>query len=219
MRIVRAGDLSAAALALRDELMEASRVTLRTRSSFNVAVAGGSLIQVLAEALQEQDVTGWHIFMVDERMVPLGSKDSNCGALMKALEDVSGIVSGITFHPVNVTLDVAKAAFDYAALLPDHLDIALMGMGPDGHIASLFPSLGFSPSDPRSCIPVSNSPKPPAERVTMSVSYLSKSERMGFVVMGQEKRDAWERVLANDMEFPASHLPPDPSLWIVDDKF
>ena len=195
--------------ALSKWIVDKAKEVIADKGGFTVAVAGGSLIKTLSEALSSADLDGWTVFMLDERIVPSDHPDSNYGAWLKALPNLHYI-------PVDTSLSVEESAEHYSALLPaSGLDMAVIGMGPDGHIASLFPGL-FPASDSRSCIPVLDSPKPPAARVSLSISYLRKASQLVFAVSGREKKPAFDRICEGDTSLPACHLDlQERSTWFV----
>lgn len=206
---------------LRSELaktiIEYSVKCIDESGSFSLAISGGSLIGHLASShLSSQAGQNWNIYLVDERMVSQEHPDSNYGALRKAFEGTKfGETANWVPAPIDENPDVSRAAQSYQLLLPDHLDICLLGMGPDGHTASLFPDHpDFDINDKRVCIPVRNSPKPPPERVSLTIPYINASSKRIFVVTGDlSKKKTFERVVSGQSQLPASYIN-DPT-WFV----
>lgn len=200
------------------KIIRAANEAIGLKGCFNIAVAGGSLIESLYVGLSKSDGTTeydkWNVFMVDERLVPLDHKDSNYGAL-KAKFLLNSNLAQCNLLPVDTSLDVNAAANDYSKKIPsDGLDLAVFGMGSDGHIASLFPGLFQDIAVP--CIPIDNSPKPPPTRVTLSLGYLKRCKGYVFMITGAEKKEAMAKVLQADPSLPSSHLDQSLATWFVD---
>ena len=169
----------------------------------HVALSGGSLsraYELVGPKLPEwRDV---HLWYGDERCVALDDEESNHRLATTHLQ-----ARGATWHPVSTQLGCDEAATDYAEELADvTLDVAVNGMGPDGHTASLFP--GFSQVHAEGvCVAVHGSPKPPPDRVTLTLPKLNASHRILLAVAGAAKAPMLARVIAGpDPEVPASLL-------------
>jgi 6-phosphogluconolactonase len=173
------------------------------RGEAHVALSGGSASRaydLLGPLLPEwRDV---HLWYGDERCVPLDDEESNHRLATEHLD-----APGAIWHPVPTHLSPEEAAMAYSAELGDTtLDVTLNGMGPDGHTASLFP--GFPQVDAEGiCLPVHDSPKPPPDRVTLTLPKLNASHRIVLLVTGATKAPMLARVLAGpDHAVPASLL-------------
>jgi 6-phosphogluconolactonase len=180
----------------------------------NVALSGGSAVRALD--LLGPMLPDWrdvHLWYVDERVVALDDEESNhrqCTAHLEAPD--------ATWHPINPELGAEGAAAAYADELGDTvLDVSLNGMGPDGHTASLFP--GFPQLEAGGvCVAVHDSPKPPSDRITLTLPKINESRRIVLLATGAEKAPMLERVIAGpDPAVPASLLERD-SLEIVADQ-
>lgn len=101
---------------------------------------------------------------------------------------------------------VQEAADDYALALENvDIDLNVLGLGPDGHVASLFP--GLTDVDDQSCIiAVTNSPKPPAERISFTMSMINSADEVWIVAAGESKADAVTRIIEGDLAIPASYV-------------
>jgi 6-phosphogluconolactonase len=98
------------------------------------------------------------------------------------------------------TVDDAAAAYTRAleTHVPGDFEVVMLGLGPDGHVASLFPGHPALDVDDRVAVPVSGSPKPPPERVSLTFRALNRARAIWFVVAGEDKADAVARALAPD---------------------
>ncbi|MDP9344796.1 MAG: 6-phosphogluconolactonase [Actinomycetota bacterium] len=174
------------------------------RGEAHVALSGGSTVARVYDRLGGL-VPEWsdvHLWYGDERVVPLDHEESTHRLATEHLD-----APGATWHPVAVDRGPEGAARAYAEELGDTvLDVALNGMGPDGHTASLFP--GFPQVGQEGvCLAVRDSPKPPPERVTLTLGKLNEAHRILLVVTGADKAPMLARVLAGpEPEVPASLL-------------
>ena len=178
---------------------------LESRGVCHLALAGGNTPVPVSEAL-EADWSRVHIWFGDERCVPPEHADSN---YRMALEAIPGCP---VWHPMaGGNPDRQQAADAYAAELPDRLDIALLGMGGDGHTASLFPG-----QSPVGRVAVVNGPKPPPWRLTLTAAELSRARELIVLVTGAGKA---ERVYEALRE-PEHNLPIQVAIqgtWILDE--
>jgi 6-phosphogluconolactonase len=138
----------------------------------------------------------------DERFVASGSPERNAGQALAAFGE------RLPLDPANVhavpstdeAASVAEAAEGYAAALRDHgagsFEVLMLGVGPDGHVASLFPGSPHLDVDDQVTVAVTDSPKPPPERVSLTFAALNRSRAVWFLVSGAEKADAVARALA-----------------------
>ena len=228
--------------ALADLTMKAAEEAIKERGSFAVAVAGGSLINLLGGLKGKQDVdwSNWHVFWVDERCVPHSDTDSNFGGAVKALLGEVPIPS-TQLYAIDETLcpqnaGAAKAcAEEYDAklkslsreILPVSgaglpvFDLLLLGFGPDGHICSLFPDHALlSVTDPW-ILPISDSPKPPPERITFSLPVVNAAKSKCFIAVGEGKAEMAATIIkksssGGDSSVPASLVTGD-VVWLMDE--
>lgn len=132
--------------------------------------------------------------MIDERLVPLESEDSNYNLLNKT------IFSDLRNNPHNqstiipfITSDIQNSITEYKNILLEHrssIDLAFLGVGEDGHIAGLFPNLTWSED---SFFTFNNSPKPPTLRMTASANVIRNCKTIVLLFIGEGKREAWKR--------------------------
>ena len=166
---------------------------------FSIILAGGETPRELYRQLRHiaTDWQYWHIYFGDERYLAVGDAERNDTMATTAWLDYVAIPR-VQIHRVPARDNVDAAAADYAAILQQApgFDLALLGLGEDGHTASLFP--GDVPPDNTTAlaIAVTHAPKPPARRVSMSPQCLSLSSAVWFVVSGSNKRKILEAWLA-----------------------
>lgn len=171
----------------------------------------------------------WRVFFADERCVALDADDSNYKACATSLFQNVPIPRENIITIENEDLpDVAARIYERRLLdiVPDgSLDLCLLGLGPDGHTASLFPGHDLvSYNGDRSVMPIFDSPKPPAHRITLTLPTINKSKQVIFVATGSSKSDRLLEIY--NTYTGASSLPPLPSalvrsisgdpLWIID---
>ena len=181
---------------------------ISARGEAHFACSGGNTpdrtYQILKDSLGNGD--GVHLWLADERCVGPEDPQANSLLLQQTLE-----LPGATLHRVKGELGPGAAAADYCEQLGDtQLDVVLLGLGPDGHTASLFPGHPELEMTGARAIPVVNSPKPPPERVSLSLPTLCSITDIVLLVTGAGKADALSLTLGEPgPQAPASLLPAD----------
>jgi 6-phosphogluconolactonase len=174
---------------------------------FRVALAGGETPRRCYERLRHLAVDWMHVqvYFGDERCLPRGDAGRNDSMAYDALLKHVPIPPG-NVHAIPAELGARDAAAAYAEVLVNGgpLDLVLLGMGEDGHTASLFPDNPALEST-ANVVPVFNAPKPPAERVSLGVNALNAARDRIFLVAGAGKRNALER-LARGASLPVSRI-------------
>ena len=156
----------------------------------------------------------------DERFLPTGDPDRNAGPTLSLLAGKFPLDPART-HPMPSADGVADneaSAATYAKELGDTaFDVCLLGMGSDGHVASIFPDhASFEPTS-HTVIGVSDAPKPPAERISLSLGTLCRSREIWYLVSGAEKADALGRAILGDPTLPAGVARGrERTVWFVD---
>jgi 6-phosphogluconolactonase len=133
-------------------------------------------------------------YLGDERCVPADHEDSNSGMVMRDLFG-RGVPPGCRFFPMAVDGDKESRALDYEKLLPERLDVLLLSVGEDGHVASLFPGGSALAEEGRRVVPVSG-PKAPHDRLTITPNVIRNARAVFLLVRGEQKARLLESVLA-----------------------
>lgn len=159
----------------------------------------------------------------DERFVDSRSEDRNA---LQAREDLLDVVGASRVHEMPASdqcAGVQEAARQYGDLLRAEgggaFDLVMLGMGPDGHVASLFPGHPQLDVQDTIAVPVIDSPKPPPERVSLTFAALNRSRAVWFLVTGAEKADAVARACAYEGtvdETPARGVKGPSITWYLD---
>jgi len=175
------------------------------KGSCNVMLTGGRsaacLYQAWASRLDESaNLNGVHFFFGDERCVPPNHLESNYGNVMANLFP-KGVPKGVIINRmVADVVDLESAADSYSELLPDSIDILLLSMGEDGHIASLFPHRTALHETRRRVLPV-DGPQPPFKRLTIAPSVIQNAREVVVLALGEQKRLIYEEALRNVTDF------------------
>ena len=194
-------------------LVEASsRRAIAERGGFSMAIPGGSAAEVLLPSLIPVSID-WSrvaVFWVDERMVPPGDPDSNFRLAQAAWLDRVPIPAE-RIHRMRGEVAAPAASQDYARLLREHLgdpsriDLVLLGMGEDGHVASLFPGHPLLRAWDRDVAFLEDAPKPPSRRTTLTLKVLTAARQIVVFATGAAKADALRDALENeDSELPVA---------------
>lgn len=196
-------DRAALAEAAGEEVGRALAAALAARPTASWVLAGGStpaaVYRWLAE-LGRRPAVDWervHLFWGDERAVPPDDPASNYRRARETL--LAGPPGGARVHRIRGELPAEEAAAEYEAAIAAALgprprfDLALLGVGADGHTASLFP--GGAELEAPGAVTVSRAPVPPRERISLTLSALSAARRVIFLVAGREKAAAVARIL------------------------
>lgn len=175
-------------------IAEAAAEAIAARGRFTIVLAGGTtpgqVYRMLADS--DQHWQHWHVFVGDERCLPEGHADRNSTMIQHSLLDAAAIPAQ-QVHMIPAQLGAEAAADRYAGIIADYLpfDLVLLGMGEDGHTASLFPGHDHPPD--AMVVPVHGAPKPPPERVSLSERALGTSRHLIILATGEAKQDALTR--------------------------
>jgi 6-phosphogluconolactonase len=197
-------------------IAEAARDAVADRGNAAIAVSGGSGPWPMFSQLEDLDLdwTKTEIFQVDERIAPAGSDERNLTHLIESLS----IGAQGSIRPMPVTDDDVEAAAErYGESLPEVIDVAHLGLGPDGHTASLVPGDPvMDVTDKR--VAVTSGEYQGTRRMTLTYPELAKVRRLVWVVTGENKRDAVAKLLANDPSIPAGRVEPGGESVVLADR-
>jgi 6-phosphogluconolactonase len=194
----------------------AARDSVAANGSFAMAASGGRTPWAMYGQVEEQDVP-WQrtqIFQTDERLAPPGSDERNLTHLIAALS--IGAQGSLRPMPVDDD-DPEAAAGRYADSLPEPLDLIHLGLGPDGHTASLVPGDPVLEVADRS-VAVTEGAYQGVRRMTLTYPALNGARRLLWVVTGEEKREPLEKLLALDPSIPAGRVEPGTESLILADR-
>ncbi|MDQ7000164.1 MAG: 6-phosphogluconolactonase [Mariprofundus sp.] len=215
MMIHPCADAEAVAQYAANAVAESAAAAISARGVFHWVLAGGTTPKRCYELLRDADID-WpnvHIWFGDERCLPVGDAERNDLMADEAL------LNHVPIPPVQINRIVAElgpeiAAERYSALLADApaMDMVLLGMGEDGHTASLFPG-NPALDDQRLAIPVYNAPKAPPERVSMGYAVLNAARRCLIMAVGKGKAEAISRIRHGEY-LPVARV--ENSEWLID---
>jgi len=200
---------------------DAEAEALSVRAEFHIVLAGGGTPKRLYEALaaESHDWSRWQVWYGDERCLPADHPDRNSHMALEAwLKRVA--LPAANHHPIPAELGADVAAKAYARSLDKvaRFDLVLLGLGEDGHTASLFPGHDWGTGlDAPAALAVFDAPKPPPERVSLSACRLSAARHVLFLVTGAGKQEAvanW-RTMGS---IPAAAIMPEDGVDVVLDK-
>lgn len=199
-------------------VLAAARDAIAQHGAFDIVLAGGNTPRKLYRALRHAgaDWSRWHVWFGDERCAPPDDPQRNSRmARDEWLDHVA--IPAANVHAIPAESGAREAAALYARELRvvDALDLVLLGLGEDGHTASLFPGHGWGThADSPDAMAVFDAPKPPPERVSLSAQRLANARNVLFLVEGAGKRDAvaaWKRGDA----IPAASIAPESGVDVL----
>ncbi|KMO78035.1 6-phosphogluconolactonase [Mycolicibacterium chlorophenolicum] len=221
--------------AARDRLVDAITAAVAARGQASVVLTGGGTgIGMLERVKERSDEIDWpkvHVYWGDERFVPADDDERNDKQAREAL------LSHIDIPEVNVHAiaasdgefgdDLEAAAAGYEQLLDEtfaeaatEFDVHLLGMGPEGHVNSLFPDTAAVQETERLVVGVTDSPKPPPRRITLTLPAVARSREVWLVVSGEGKADAVAAALggAAPVDIPAAGaVGREATVWLLDE--
>jgi 6-phosphogluconolactonase len=197
-------------------IAEAAREAVADDGDFTMAASGGHTPWAMYGQLEEQELP-WAdtaIYQTDERIAAAGSPERNLTHLIAALS--IGAQGSLRPMPVD-GVDAESGAARYAEVLPASFELVHLGLGPDGHTASLVPG------DPvleviNRRVAVTAEPYQGTRRMTVTYPVLADAERLLWIVTGEEKRDPLAKLLAGDTSIPAGRVEPKGESLILADR-
>ncbi len=216
-------DADAVARRAAERVAAEARAAVAGRGCFTLAVSGGTTPSKMLRALVDEEVP-WqevHLFQVDERVAPAGDPDRNLIHLRESLLDHAPLPEA-QVHPMPVEeVDLEAATLRFARTLeevagdPVVLDLVHLGLGPDGHTASLVPDdpvLDVDDAD----VAVTEAAYQGRRRMTVTFPLLDRARRILWVVTGASKVDALARLREADATIPAGRVRQDRAVVLAD---
>ncbi|KAG0026291.1 suppressor of los1-1 [Podila clonocystis] len=227
-------DTAALSQGLDKYVAKLSAEAIHRHGKFTVALSGGSLPKQLSAVLKHNssvDFTKWIVYFADERCVPLDHEDSNYLLAKHELFDhVPILLENIHTIDPELVNDPEEAAEDYISQLAKTFatkdtvrfpvfDLILLGVGPDGHTCSLFPDHELLKENTEWVASITDSPKPPSRRITLTFPVLNHAHHVAFVAAGAGKQDMLHKLLDTPGHLPAQMVKPTTGTlsWFVDD--
>lgn len=183
---------------------------LRKQDYVVLGIPGGRSVSGVFALLKNEERIPWkkvHIFMVDERLVPLSSEESNFKLAKNAFID--NLIEKNLLPKGNIHAFITKEKPDFGLSdyerelikYREHYDIVILSAGEDGHVASLFPNHDSIKDDSDHYLLVRDSPKPTTKRITISRKMILKSKVVILLFIGESKKQAYKKFLDEDNDF------------------
>lgn len=185
-------------------IVERAELSIKNSGNFKLVLSGGTTPKNIYRLLANEEISfeNWFIYFGDERCFPLNHPDRNSYAAQSIwFSKVDIPKSSIYMIPAEIGNE--DAANEYEKILNniDIFDLVILGMGDDGHIASLFP--GHQWTNSKQVVPIINSPKAPSNRVSLTPSRLSNTKEVLFLIAGKKKLQAFNQ-FKSDGNLPAN---------------
>ncbi|XP_051145710.1 probable 6-phosphogluconolactonase 2 isoform X2 [Andrographis paniculata] len=227
---------------LAEYMAELSEASIKERGAFTVALPCGSLVPFLRKLCDSPynktvDWNKWHVFWTDERVVAKNHSDSNYKVAKDGLLSKVPIARGHV-HSINDAVAADRAAEEYEFVIRQlvkkrvvsasetndcpRFDLIILGLGPDGHVASLFPNHSVLDEEEHWVTFITDSPKPPPERITFTLPVINSAANVAVIISGSSRAEAARLVIdetAPDCpELPARMVQPinGELVWFVD---
>ena len=192
--------------ALAQEVLNIAKKSIFEKDCFSIVLTGGQSVLNLYKILSKSDSNWekWHIYIGDERCVPMRHKDRNDQVINEIWLDNSTI-SKNNIHFIQAELGLIEAQKEYEKVLKkiDKFDVVLLSVGEDGHVASLFPNHAYPEN--QMVVVEKNSPKPPKQRLSMSYKQLNKSNYIFKLLIGKSKQQA-VHLIQNNINLPITKV-------------
>lgn len=200
------------------QILSEAALAIAARGVFRLVLAGGGTPRATYAALRAADAdwSRWEIFFGDERCVPAADPERNSKMAAAVWLDHVAIARE-RIHLIPGELGAQRAAQSYIEVLHNvgEFDFVVLGLGEDGHTASLFPQHEWDTQDDApDALAIFDAPKPPAQRVSMSAARLSRAHNVMFLVEGNSKLDAVARWRAGE-DIPAGAIKPEAGVDVL----
>ncbi|HEX5526502.1 MAG TPA: 6-phosphogluconolactonase [Solirubrobacterales bacterium] len=211
-----AGDERAASRRAAELIAAAGEEAAAERGRFAWAMSGGRSPWAMLAILGELEAMPWErteLFQVDERVAAPGSPDRNLTHMVLGLS----MAHQATLRPMPVTQrDLDAAAREYEAGLPDRFDLVHLGLGPDGHTASLVPDDPVLEVDDRR-VAITGTEYQGHRRMTITYPTLSEARQIVWMITGADKREPLQKLLAGDESIPAGRVRNENTIVVADE--
>ena len=191
----------------------------RPGESFAIALSGGATARrcyerLAADGAAQIDWWAVDVYWGDERCVPADDPDSNERLGREALLERVGAANSV--HPMRC--EEGPDPYQLRVGEVGKFDVVHLGLGADGHTASLFPGSAALDADPGRLVVLNDDPtgRNRHRRMTLTLSGIARARLALFTVMGEDKREAMERIAAGDPDLPAARVRADRVVWLVD---
>ena len=192
------------------QILAAIEKGLKLKNQFHLVLTGGTLGVQISESLVNEfnadleAFKGLHIWWSDERYVPADSVERNAFPFHNTVRNRNILIhEGLAS---DKSANVEEAVADYALALENvDIDLNILGLGPDGHVASLFPGIADI-DDVRTIFAITDSPKPPASRISFTMKTINSAAEVWIVAAGESKADAVTKIIEGDLSIPASYV-------------
>ncbi|MEO7273696.1 MAG: 6-phosphogluconolactonase [Vicinamibacterales bacterium] len=212
---IHIADLPELTRILSDEVQTSAATAMAERGLFSIALPGGSVATTCFPALAALavDWTRTHFWWVDERAVPATDPESNFGLAERLWLIPTGVPAWSIHRMPADAVDLVAAAEAYGEELTGALgrvpvlDLVLLGMGPDGHVASLFPGHALLDEHERVAAAIIDAPKPPPHRLTLTLPILQRARSVVVAAFGASKATALGQALGDlTSELPVAQV-------------
>ncbi|HEY1922392.1 MAG TPA: 6-phosphogluconolactonase [Tepidisphaeraceae bacterium] len=223
-------DPAAVATTAAKRIVDLADDAIATRGSFSIALSGGSTPKTLFELLATEpyskriDWKNWRFYFGDERTVPPTHSDSNFRMASEAMLDKLAIPAD-HIHRMRGEIDPQESAKEYGELLKANfgdngLDVILLGMGDDGHTASLFPNTAALSETKHRCV-ANHVEKLNTWRITMTAPFINRARQIIVMATGANKADRLHQVLdgppdTRNLPIQMIDPPAGQALWLLD---
>jgi 6-phosphogluconolactonase len=198
------------AVEVASQILQEINSGISHKNRFDLSLTGGSLGLVISQLLvstwnQNPDgYSGLHIWWSDERYVPVESSERNAHPIHSNLVNQNIVVHEILASDESKSADFAAQKY-IESLKNSDMDLILLGIGPDAHVASLFPGL-VNVEDSRKVIVVDDSPKPPPIRISFTMKMINSASQVWMIAAGDSKAEAVTKIIEADPLAPARYV-------------
>ena len=214
-RVVRLADPEEVADVVARRLLDRIVELQERRGIVHVCLTGGRTANKMYERFadlvpdSELDASKLQLWWGDERFIPATDPDRN------SLQAVTRLARTVQIKSADIHMmpaqdgraDSHQCAAEYETELGDTVfDVTLLGIGPDGHVGSIFPDHPSFDATTRNVVGVTDAPKPPSDRISLTLAAMNRSDEIWIITTGTDKADAVARALDGDLTLPAAHI-------------